>query len=56
LLTTTAGFAYTIWHPGLARYAASKGPGISETTLVFEPGTGWQYGYSADGREAELKK
>lgn len=46
LLSHTSGFAYTTWSPEMSRYEAIGGN--SETTLLFEPGTRWQYGYSTD--------
>jgi len=56
LLTHTAGFAYEIWEPGVARYQAATGtPGITTcmnaaltTPLMFDPGDRWQYGISID--------
>jgi methyl acetate hydrolase len=56
LLTHTAGFAYEIWEPGVARYQAATGtPGITTcmnaaltTPLMFDPGDRWEYGISID--------
>ncbi len=56
LLTHTAGFAYEIWNPEVARYQAATGtPGITTcknaaltTPLVFDPGDRWEYGISID--------
>jgi CubicO group peptidase (beta-lactamase class C family) len=56
LLTHTAGFAYEIWEPAVARYQAATGtPGITTCTnaalttpLMFDPGDRWQYGISID--------
>ena len=60
LLTHTSGFAYPQWHEGMFKYAQQVGglpPGVVAplVPLAFEPGTSWQYGYSADwtGRVVE---
>jgi len=53
LLTHTSGFAYPTWHEGMFKYTQSTTPlppGVVAplVPLMFEPGTAWQYGYSAD--------
>ena len=56
LLTHTAGFAYDIWNPDMARYIkyANLPPIVScknaalNTPLVSEPGSAWHYGTSID--------
>jgi CubicO group peptidase (beta-lactamase class C family) len=56
LLTHTAGFAYEIWSPDIARYqTATETPGITtctnaalSTPLLFDPGDRWEYGISID--------
>jgi methyl acetate hydrolase len=56
LLTHTAGYAYEIWEPGVARYQEVTGtPGITTclnaaltTPLMFDPGDRWQYGINLD--------
>jgi len=56
LLTHTAGFAYEIWAPDVARYQTVTGtPGITTCTnaalttpLMFDPGDRWEYGISID--------
>jgi methyl acetate hydrolase len=56
LLTHTAGYAYEIWRPEIARYQeATKTPGITTcanaaltTPLLFDPGDRWEYGISID--------
>jgi CubicO group peptidase (beta-lactamase class C family) len=56
LLTHTAGFAYEIWVPDIARYQAATGtPGITTCTnaalttpLMFDPGDRWEYGIGID--------
>jgi len=60
LLTHTSGFAYPQWHEGMFKYAQQVGglpPGVVAplVPLAFDPGTNWQYGYSADwtGRVVE---
>lgn len=52
LLTHTSGFAYEIWHEGIGKYQQATGaPGILSAQkqalkmpLVFDPGTGFEYG------------
>ena len=60
LLTHTSGFAYPNWSEELFKYTQATGPlppGVVAplVPLAFEPGTRWQYGYSADwtGRVVE---
>ena len=56
LLTHTAGFAYEIWEPSIARYQEATGtPGITTcanaaltTPLLFDPGDRWDYGINID--------
>ncbi|MBI3458361.1 MAG: beta-lactamase family protein [Candidatus Rokubacteria bacterium] len=56
LLTHTAGYAYEIWEPAVARYQTATGtPGITTCTnaalttpLMFDPGDRWQYGINID--------
>jgi methyl acetate hydrolase len=56
LLTHTAGYAYEIWQPDIARYQeATKTPGIITcqnaaltTPLLFDPGDRWEYGINID--------
>ena len=53
LLTHTSGFAYPNWSEEMFRYTQATGPlppGVVAplVPLIFEPGTRWQYGYSAD--------
>jgi methyl acetate hydrolase len=52
LLTHTSGFAYNTWHEGMFKYAQQfpipPGTVAPLVPLAFEPGTRWQYGYSAD--------
>jgi methyl acetate hydrolase len=53
LLTHTSGFAYPTWHEGMFKYTQATTPlppGVVAplVPLMFEPGTAWQYGYSAD--------
>jgi CubicO group peptidase (beta-lactamase class C family) len=53
LLTHTSGFAYPTWSEEMFRYTQATAPlppGVVAplVPLVFEPGTRWQYGYSAD--------
>jgi len=53
LLTHTSGFVYDTWDADLLRYEKASGTGPSGgvaplTPLMFEPGTRWQYGTSAD--------
>jgi CubicO group peptidase (beta-lactamase class C family) len=53
LLTHTSGFAYPTWSEEMFKYTQATTP-LSPSAvaplvpLVFEPGTRWQYGYSAD--------
>jgi methyl acetate hydrolase len=60
LLTHTSGFAYDTWDESMLKYnMLSGGPSGATvaplTPLIFEPGTRWQYGTSADwtGRVVE---
>ena len=63
LLTHTAGFAYDVWDPELARYIKASGtpPGSTgklaslRLPLVFDPGERWEYGINLDwaGRTVE---
>jgi methyl acetate hydrolase len=54
LLTHTSGFVYDTWDADLLRYEKASGNAIQLgavaplTPLMFEPGTRWQYGTSAD--------
>ena len=53
LLTHTSGFAYPNWCEEMFKYIQATGPlpaGVVAPLipLAFEPGTRWQYGYSAD--------
>ena len=56
LLTHTAGFAYEIWQPDIARYQqVTNTPGITTcanaaltTPLLFDPGDRWEYGINID--------
>jgi methyl acetate hydrolase len=53
LLTHTSGFAYPTWSEEMFKYTQATAPlpaGVVAplVPLVFEPGTRWQYGYSAD--------
>jgi CubicO group peptidase (beta-lactamase class C family) len=56
LLTHTAGYAYEIWRPEIARYQqATDTPGITTCTnaalttpLLFDPGDRWEYGINID--------
>ena len=56
LLTHTAGYAYEIWRPEIARYQeVTKTPGIISCTnaalttpLLFDPGERWEYGINID--------
>jgi CubicO group peptidase (beta-lactamase class C family) len=56
LLTHTAGYAYEIWQPDIARYQqVTNTPGITTcanaaltTPLLFDPGERWEYGISID--------
>ncbi|PYM19444.1 MAG: 1,4-butanediol diacrylate esterase [Candidatus Rokuibacteriota bacterium] len=56
LLTHTAGYAYEIWRPEIARYQqVTSTPGITTcanaaltTPLLFDPGDRWEYGINID--------
>jgi len=54
LLTHTSGFAYDTWFADMLRWEKESGSSIPLgtvaplTPLMFEPGTRWQYGTSAD--------
>ena len=54
LLTHTSGFVYDTWDADLLRYEKESGASFPLgtvaplTPLMFEPGTRWQYGTSAD--------
>jgi methyl acetate hydrolase len=56
LLTHTAGYAYEIWNPDIARYqTATNTPSITtcqnaalSLPLIFDPGEKWEYGISID--------
>lgn len=56
LLTHTAGFAYELWAPAIAKYQEATGtPGITTCTnaalttpLLFDPGDRWEYGINID--------
>jgi methyl acetate hydrolase len=56
LLTHTAGYAYEIWRPEIARYQqVTNTPGITSCTnaalttpLLFDPGERWEYGINID--------
>jgi methyl acetate hydrolase len=54
LLTHTSGFAYDTWFADMLRYEKESGVSIPLgtvaplTPLMFEPGSRWQYGTSAD--------
>jgi methyl acetate hydrolase len=56
LLTHTAGYAYEIWQPDIARYQqATNTPGITTcanaaltTPLLFDPGERFEYGINID--------
>jgi CubicO group peptidase (beta-lactamase class C family) len=52
LLTHTSGICYPTWHPEMFKYSQKAGVGPTSIApvvpLMFEPGTSWQYGYSAD--------
>jgi methyl acetate hydrolase len=56
LLTHTAGFAYDLWDPALARYLKESGvPSILSgklaalhQPLLFDPGERWEYGINTD--------
>jgi methyl acetate hydrolase len=53
LLTHTSGFAYDTWDESMLKYNTQHGGPSAATVapltpLIFEPGTRWQYGTSAD--------
>ncbi len=49
LLTHTSGICYDTWDADMFRYAKSLGgPPPAVPTLMFEPGTRWQYGMGVD--------
>jgi CubicO group peptidase (beta-lactamase class C family) len=54
LLTHTSGFVYDTWDADLLHYEKASGNAVQLggvaplTPLMFEPGTRWQYGTSAD--------
>ena len=54
LLTHTSGFAYDTWFPDMVRWEKETGTNLPLgtvaplTPLMFEPGSRWQYGTSAD--------
>jgi methyl acetate hydrolase len=53
LLTHTSGFAYDTWNATMFQYAKAAGTlgarlAAAPTPLLFEPGTRWDYGYSAE--------
>src|SRR6202044_1300910 len=54
LLTHTSGFAYDTWFPDMVRWEKESGTNLPLgtvaplTPLMFEPGSRWQYGTSAD--------
>jgi len=54
LLTHTSGFAYDTWFPDMLRWEKESGTALAPgtvaplTPLMFEPGSRWQYGTSAD--------
>jgi methyl acetate hydrolase len=54
LLTHTSGFVYDTWFADMARYEKETGTSMPLgtvaplTPLMFEPGSRWQYGTSAD--------
>ena len=54
LLTHTSGLAYPQWSDVLTQYTKVTGKSFRPTTvapmapLIFEPGTRWHYGFSAD--------
>jgi methyl acetate hydrolase len=53
LLTHTSGFAYDTWDESMLKYNMQHGGPAAGTVapltpLIFEPGTRWQYGTSAD--------
>ncbi|HSR08120.1 MAG TPA: serine hydrolase domain-containing protein, partial [Bryobacteraceae bacterium] len=54
LLTHTSGLAYPQWSDVMMQYTKATGKSFRPTTvapmapLIFEPGTRWHYGFSAD--------
>ncbi len=48
LLTHTSGLCYDIWDGDMFRLAQNKAVPDLENTLMFEPGTRWQYGTGLD--------
>ncbi len=56
LLTHTSGYGYDIFNPDIARYVESLGlpsimshkNGSLRVPLLFDPGTGWEYGIGID--------
>ena len=56
LLTHTSGYGYDIFNPDIARYVESVGlpsimshkNGSLRVPLLFDPGTGWEYGIGID--------
>jgi CubicO group peptidase (beta-lactamase class C family) len=50
LLTHTSGFCYDTWFADMLRWEKESGASspLGTTPLMFEPGTRWQYGTSAD--------
>jgi methyl acetate hydrolase len=49
LLTHTSGICYDTWDPDMFRYARqTRGTAARVPTLMFEPGTRWQYGMGVD--------
>jgi methyl acetate hydrolase len=48
LLTHTSGLVYTLFDKDLRDYQAKHGSNADQTTLLFEPGTCWEYGTSTE--------
>jgi len=48
LLTHTSGLCYDTWDGAMYRFAAKHTGPEAATTLMFEPGTRWQYGMGLD--------
>ena len=48
LLTHTSGLCYAIWDSNMSRFENEHKNADPETTLMFEPGTRWQYGMGLD--------
>ncbi len=46
MLSHSSGLAYNVWSAPLTQL--DKAGGSSGSTLMFEPGTGWQYGYGPE--------